>query len=362
MNARHDLSPLKRIPILEVAKRLGIQVRGTKAMCFSGHDKASPSLSFLVSRNTWRCFGACGKHGDGIALVMEKANLDFKSALAWFAQNFGVDVQPPGACRRMTLPSEPNSIMVAGPVMPQKGAEFASDAALYAWLIQHCPMVSSPKGIDYLADHGITLESAKRFNLREMIEPQAVFGRLVKQWGAQRVYRSGLAWGKDGIPERLIWGTPALLFPFLQNGSVIYLQARMFGGGRKYLNPRGIAKPVFNLDRLSSLPAESTVHICEGVPDTLAMEAHRLNAVGVLGATSFRHEWVDQFLKFNVEVVGQGDAAGEKFVSEISFFFRTRGKPVHCILLPKGKDAADVLALQGQGQVAGVIAPHCQNT
>ena len=45
MNAKSDLSPIKQIPIIEVAKRLGIQVRGTKAMCFSGHDKASPSLS-----------------------------------------------------------------------------------------------------------------------------------------------------------------------------------------------------------------------------------------------------------------------------------------------------------------------------
>lgn len=48
-----DLSPLKRIPIIDVAKRLGIPVRGTKAMCFMGHDKASPSLSFLKSKNTW---------------------------------------------------------------------------------------------------------------------------------------------------------------------------------------------------------------------------------------------------------------------------------------------------------------------
>src|ERR1035438_4329307 len=92
MNAKSDLSPIKQIPIVEVAKRLGIQVRGTKAMCFSGHDKASPSLSFLKSRNTWRCFGACGKHGDGITLVMEKAQVDFKSALEWFARNFAVDV------------------------------------------------------------------------------------------------------------------------------------------------------------------------------------------------------------------------------------------------------------------------------
>jgi hypothetical protein len=39
----------------------------------------------------------------------------------------------------------------------------------------------------------------------------------------------------------------------------------MFEGDRKYLNPRGIAKPLFNRDRLTGLPSESVVHICEGV-------------------------------------------------------------------------------------------------
>ena len=339
-----DLSPLKRIPIIEVAKRLGIPVRGTKAMCFTGHDKASPSLSFLKSRNTWRCFGACGKHGDSIALVMEKENLDFKSALTWFAQNFGVDVRPPGTGPRVTLPAMLKSNTLARQVMQPMEAEFAADAGLYAWVIHHCPLVSSPKGNDFLAGHGITMECANHFKLRELTDPQTIFGRLLERWGAQRVYRSGLAWGKDGIPEHLIWGTPALLLPFHRSGSVIYMQARMFEGNRKYLNPRGIAKPLFNLDRLTGLPAASLVHICEGVPDTLALEAHGLNAVGVLGATSFRPEWMDHFLKFNLEVLGQGDAAGEKFAADISLFFRTRGKSVRCKRLPAGKDAADILA------------------
>lgn len=347
MKAMHDLSPLKRIPIIDVAKRLGIPVRGTKAMCFMGHDKASPSLSFLKSRNTWRCFGACAKHGDTITLVMEKEKIDFKSALEWFANNFGVDVRLAGSYRRGTPPHQAKTSTVAAITIPQKETGFAADVELYAWLIQHCPVVASPKGIDYLAGHGISLEFANRFNVRELTDPKFVFGRLVDKWGAQRVYRSGIAWGEDANAEHLIWGTPALLFPFYQNASVIYVQARMFEGDRKYLNLRGIAKPLFNLDRLTGLPAESVVHICEGVPDTLAMEAHGLKAVGVLGATSFRPEWVSQFLKFDVEVLGHGDAAGEKFAADISNFFRTRGKSVCCKLLPEGKDAADILAIGG---------------
>jgi DNA primase len=257
MKDRLDLSPLKRIPVLDVARHLGIPVCGTKAMCFMGHDKASPSLSFHKVRNTWRCFGACGKHGDTIALVMEKENLDFNSALEWFAQSFGVDVRQAGGNHRRAIQRQSKIPAEAAHAVAQNTIEFAADTELYAWLLNQCPVVSSPKGIAYLASHGISPESANRFNIRELHDPEPLFGRLVEKWGAQRVYRSGLAWGKEASPESLIWGSPAILFPFHEQGSIIYLQARMHEGARKYLNPRGIAKPLFNTDCLSHLPAGS---------------------------------------------------------------------------------------------------------
>ncbi len=180
----HDLSSIKRIPIIDVAKQLGIPVRGTKAMCFMGHDKASPSLSFLKSRNTWRCFGACGKHGDNIALVMEKENLDFKSALAWFAQHFGGDVRLSDSNQPTSQPVTSKAIV---PLWPQRDAEFATDPELYGWLLEQCPMISSAKAIQYLVEHGIALEFANHFGLRELPEPKSLRLQLLEQWGAQHV-------------------------------------------------------------------------------------------------------------------------------------------------------------------------------
>ena len=344
MTTKSDLLPLKQISIIEVAKRLGIQVRGTKAMCFMGHDKASPSLSFLKSRNTWRCFGACGKHGDGITLVMEKDGLDFKSALEWFARNFGVDVtrQKHGPSRRIR-PLRPKIAVVVQTATPEK-QEFFADPELYEWLISKCASVSSPAGVNYLDQHGISQADATRFNIRELRDPARAFQKLVEKWGGPRVYRSGVAWGTDEHPDRLIWSSHALLFPFYEQGVVIYIQARMFEGKPKFLNPRGVAKPMFNVDRLQKLKPGQLVHLCEGVPDSIAVESHGLAAVGILGATSFRADWVDRFLKFKVVVLGDGDAAGAKFAKDISAFFMERGKAVQCNPLPKGKDVADVLA------------------
>ena len=97
-------------------------------------------------------------------------------------------------------------------------------------------------------------------------------------------------------------------------------------------------------DRLAALPAGSVVHLCEGIPDAIALEGRGLVAVGVLGATSFRADWVDRFLKFKVVVLGDGDLAGARFAKDISNLFMERGKVVQCMRLPKDKDVADVLA------------------
>jgi len=350
MKAKSDLSAIKQIPIIEVAKQLGIQVHGTKAMCFMGHDKASPSLSFSISRNNWKCFGACGKHGDGINLVMEKEGLDFNAALEWFSNNFNADVKRQfRGQRKRTCSIKPNNVMVA-PV--QKQSEFFSDPELYTWFVNKCAVVSNPIGVNYLESHGISDEAASRFNLRQMSNPARAFRMLLQQWGDDRVFRSGIAWGRDGKPISLIWGSYALLFPFYDEGKITYIQARMFEKEpkAKFLNLRGITKPLFNADRLIGLPAGQTVHLCEGVPDVVSLESKGLIALGVLGATSFRAEWVDRFLKFKVVVLGDGDDGGAKFAKDISKYFMDCGKPVQRMTLPKGKDVSDVLAQDGSAK------------
>lgn len=344
MNASLDLSPIKQIPIVEVAKQLGIEVRGGKAMCFMGHDRASPSLSFLKSDNTWRCFGACGKHGDAITLVMEREGLNFKSAIEWFAQKFDVHCAPQHRARPR-LASSHGSVKLSSPTKAApKPHEFMADSALYEWLLNKCAKVSSAKGLNYLATHGISIEAAERFNIRELRDPRRAYSKLIEKWGPQRVYASGIANGRDGCPRSMVWGSYSLLFPCYEAGKIVCIQARSFDGRAKFLNLRGVPKPIYNVDKLRGLKPGQLVHICEGAPDATALESHGLVAVGILGATSFRPDWVDLFLKFTVVVLGDGDVAGSKFAKDISHYFIERGKSVKCMPLPEGQDVSDVLA------------------
>ena len=80
---RLELQKLRDLPIEGVAERLGLRVRMHKALC-PFHDDHHASMSFKVSKNTFRCF-VCGASGGPIDLVMRFLNKPFLDATRWLA-------------------------------------------------------------------------------------------------------------------------------------------------------------------------------------------------------------------------------------------------------------------------------------
>jgi hypothetical protein len=81
MIERYDIEKLRNLPIESVAQRLGLRVERHKSLC-PFHDDSHPSLSYRVSKNTFRCF-VCGASGGTIDLVMRFLHKDFKEACRW---------------------------------------------------------------------------------------------------------------------------------------------------------------------------------------------------------------------------------------------------------------------------------------
>lgn len=355
----NKLDQIKNISVIDVATRLNIRIKGRKAYCFSGHDKKTPSLSFEPKRNIWKCFG-CGKGGDGIKLVMEVCSCNFKAALDWFSAEFGCSSSGASKLDKKRIPCVTSKRVTKNiqtiPRNHKTQPEFTADIELYTWFIHKCGSVKAKQGQLYLNNHGISQELADGFRVRELRDPQRAIQKLIADWGVERVFRSGIAWRNNKDKSiRLIWSSYALLFPFIENDNIIYLQGRMFLGKRKYVNPQGIQKPLFNRDRLHALSNGATVHICEGIPDAIALEGTDFPAVAVLGATSFRSEWVDDFVRFNVVLIPDGDVGGKTFVHNVSECFRKRGKSVRVIQAPKGLDVADVVAqIISRGERGGI--------
>ena len=88
MMEKYELQKLRDLPIEGVAERLGLQVSRHKCLCPFHADK-HPSLSFRVSKNTFRCF-VCGASGGTIDLVMRHLHMDFKEACRWLANENNV--------------------------------------------------------------------------------------------------------------------------------------------------------------------------------------------------------------------------------------------------------------------------------
>ncbi len=69
--------------IIDIAVRLGLEVRGNRSRCFHPENHANgdrtPSLSFSPSRGIFKCFG-CGIGGDVFALVQRVKGCGFPEA------------------------------------------------------------------------------------------------------------------------------------------------------------------------------------------------------------------------------------------------------------------------------------------
>ena len=150
---KYELQKLRDLPIEGVAERLGLRVVRHKCLC-PFHDDHHASMSFRVSKNTFRCF-VCGASGGTIDLVMRYLNKDFKAACQWLA---GIDHShvprqrrawravvpataggaaharaPPAAARLQGLQrvlSETVLSTTPGPSFLRRGADFASSKRL----------------------------------------------------------------------------------------------------------------------------------------------------------------------------------------------------------------------------------------
>lgn len=85
---RQKLQMLRSLPIEGVAERLGLRVTRHKCLC-PFHEDSHPSLSFLVRKNTFRCF-VCGASGGVIDLAMKVLGKDFKDACRWLADEHNI--------------------------------------------------------------------------------------------------------------------------------------------------------------------------------------------------------------------------------------------------------------------------------
>ena len=229
----YDIKKLRELPIEGVAERLGMKVTRHKALC-PFHDDKHPSLSFSVTRNTYKCF-VCGAHGGTIDLAMKVLGKGFVDACEWLANEHNVIISE------------------FQPATEVKKYDF--DARKYLRFFEH-PFINDPAS-DFL------------FNKRHL-DPRVI------RWCRLNSYKEWLQ-----IPY------------FDIGGKLIGVQSRYLGADKnqpRFRFPSGNQCHIYNQQIIPMLREGEPLFITEGCSDCWAMLSSGHKAIAIPSATLLRKE------------------------------------------------------------------------
>ena len=228
---KFEIQKLRELPIEAVAERLGLQVSRHKCLC-PFHADSHPSLSFRVSKNTYRCF-VCGASGGTIDLVMKYLNKGFREACEWLKE---------------APPSSPGGDTIEAPSGAVWGAFPYERFFEHPWL----------------------LPEAQRFLFDERrLDPRVVRWCRLTSWK-----------DKQGVP----W----LQIPYYdREGRLVGVQNRNLVRGAlpRFRFPQGSECGIYNLPVLNLLKPGEQLFITEGCSDCWAMLSAGHKAIAIPSAT-----------------------------------------------------------------------------
>ncbi len=144
----YEIQKLRDLPIEGVAERLGLSVNRHKSLC-PFHDDHTPSLTFNVARNKYKCF-ACGASGDTINLAMGVlSNNSFLEACRWLANEHNVIIteykssSPKGEVRKGLFDAERYARYFEHPWLSPDACKFLFEKRhLHPAVVKYCRLNS----------------------------------------------------------------------------------------------------------------------------------------------------------------------------------------------------------------------------
>lgn len=295
----------------------------------SHSGKGSPSLSIDLQRGLFHCFSR-DEGGDAIRFYELMHNVPFPRAVRELARELSVDGKD-AAQASLALSAEPDAEASAGELEPLSDERMC---AVCGKFLEICREEDQTEGVNYLRRRGINARTMKRAGVAYF--PRRSYRRvmrsLLENFSAEELQRSGLFNAK----AHLTFYKHRLLFPFYVEGRPVYLQARTTAAGvePRWHNMRGSVPSLYNADELRYLPSGETVYLVEGFTDTLTLMTHGFAAVGLVGASGFKEEWLGLLARFRVVAALDSDRAGEQAAARYQEMFAARGINLARVHLP----------------------------
>ena len=250
---KFELQKLRDLPIEGVAERLGLRVKMHKCLC-PFHDDHHASLSFKVSKNTYRCF-VCGASGGPIDLVMRYLNKEFLDACRWLADEHNVIIEN----GKWNIENEAQKVQ-SSTFNPQYYERFFERP----WLN----------------------DEARRFLFSERrLDPRVVRWCRLTSWKDKR-------------------GVPWLQIPYYdREGKLVGVQNRNLvrGASPRFRFPQGAECTIYNLPVLNLLKPGEALYITEGCSDCWAMLSAGHKAIAIPSATLLKQKDMELLSIFNIQ-------------------------------------------------------------
>jgi DNA primase len=351
------------------------------------HDDSRPSLQVNPERQSFKCW-VCDIGGDVFSFVMKAEGLDFRETLEMLAERAGISLRAPR--HDQSEPGRPGPRPGSDEIeSPGSGTTRLADPreekrALYraaAWAEEqfHRCLISAPEAEparQYLAERGITPESARRFRLG--FAPDRWDWILQQARGTPFtpaiLERIGLLRRKELGGGHYDWFRGRVMFSIRDARS----RPIAFGGRvlpkladdrtAKYINSPETplfskSRELYGLDMArDNFKKGGGAIVMEGYTDCLMAHQHGIdNCVAVLGtALGERHLQLLRRYTDSITLVLDGDEAGRRRTNEILdallALFEKNSVDLRILTLPQGVDPCDFIATHGSDSFRELLA------
>ena len=302
----------KYYSIIDIAKRLGLEIdKNNKAIC-PFHKDINPSLSFNTKENYYYCF-ACGAGGDNIKLVKEILNCDFKEAVKFITGN------------------EYN--ISDNKIISDKCIKNDNYTSVYQTFLN---LLDNKEAIEYLKKRSITENQVINHNIKNIPskrdEQLNIIYELLKYYKETELIKSGII--SKSIKYQTLYlfhFKHRLIIPYFDtDGKTINsIQGRIIDdeaeNSPKYLFNKNSKDSIYNIDRLNNNVKD--IVLCEGVIDCLSLERIGFAAISLSGATKYNLiNKYDILNSYNIYSFSDNDKAGEELIKNLYKLDNYKGK------------------------------------
>ncbi|MDQ3631889.1 MAG: DNA primase [Actinomycetota bacterium] len=319
------------------------------------HDERTPSFGIDPGQKLYHCFG-CGAGGDVFKFVQETDGLDFVGAMEYLADRYGVTLEPvaedPGAVERRKHVERLHELL-------DRTAGFYER---YLW-----DSAEAGPAREYLAERGLKEAALRAYRVGYSPSRFDVVLKASRQAGF-----SNRECDAAGLTQRSQSGPlidrfrRRIMFPLAdRRGRIMGFGARALGADQKpkYLNSsenelfsKGRNVYGAHVARVAATKAGSVV-LCEGYTDVIALhQAGLANVVGSMG-TALTEQQVGELARLapQVALALDADAAGQEAMLRVAKVAAGRRLELRVVLLPAGRDPADVVADGGPDAIGSLV-------